>query len=261
MSMFSMPPELMPGAMMPDARTMNANLDRMGRDMAAMMPFGSDPEAMSRHLAASAAFAALGAGMAGHAFGVWLSAVSNSLEVAQRVSAFAGRGASPAASPVQDAPEAGEPAAVAVEPSAAEPEALAQEADEAAPMAASETPVAAVAQAPAEAIADAQPASVAEVRVEADDDRAGEAAADEPVVAMRPAALERPEMPDDLKAIGGIGPKLEKVLNGLGIWSYAQIAALSEGEILWLDEHLGFKGRIARDGWLEQAAALAGAKV
>lgn len=76
----------------------------------------------------------------------------------------------------------------------------------------------------------------------------------------RPAVMSRPAAPDDLKAIAGIGPKLEKVLNGFGIWTYAQIAALRADEIAWLDGELGFGGRIARDDWLGQAAILAGAR-
>ena len=75
---------------------------------------------------------------------------------------------------------------------------------------------------------------------------------------VRPAAIERPAKPDDLKAISGIGPKLEKTLNGLGIWTYAQIAALGTAEIAWLDEKLGFAGRIGRDDWTGQAGRLAG---
>ena len=62
---------------------------------------------------------------------------------------------------------------------------------------------------------------------------------------------------DDLKAISGIGPKLEKVLNDLGIWTYAQIAAWSSAEVAWVDDYLSFSGRIGRDKWIEQAAALA----
>ncbi len=72
----------------------------------------------------------------------------------------------------------------------------------------------------------------------------------------QPAAIERPARPDDLKAISGIGPKLEKTLNGLGIWTYAQIAALNAAEIAWLDEKLGFAGRIGRDDWIGQAGRL-----
>ena len=70
-------------------------------------------------------------------------------------------------------------------------------------------------------------------------------------------SVDRPETPDDLKAISGIGPKLEQVLNGLGIWTYAQIAAWNREETAWVDDYLSFKGRIGRDGWIEQATALA----
>lgn len=75
----------------------------------------------------------------------------------------------------------------------------------------------------------------------------------------QPAALERPSAPDDLKAISGVGPKLEKVLNDLGIWTYAQIAALNGDEVAWLDERLGFAGRIGRDDWTGQAGRLSAA--
>ena len=76
-----------------------------------------------------------------------------------------------------------------------------------------------------------------------------------------PKPMERPEAPDDLKAISGVGPKLEKVLNDLGIWTYAQIAALEREEIAWIDDYLAFKGRIERDDWLAQASKLAGTGV
>ena len=62
---------------------------------------------------------------------------------------------------------------------------------------------------------------------------------------------------DDLKLIAGIGPKLEVTLNGLGIWHFDQIAAWSEHEVAWVDNYLQFKGRIERDEWIAQAAALA----
>ena len=76
----------------------------------------------------------------------------------------------------------------------------------------------------------------------------------------KPVAMEKPDQPDDLKTISGIGPKLEKVLNDLGVWTYAQIADWHREEIAWVDDTLGFKGRIERDAWLAQAAKLAGAK-
>lgn len=81
-----------------------------------------------------------------------------------------------------------------------------------------------------------------------------------PVSSRKPAAIDKPAAPDDLKVISGVGPKLEQVLNGLGVWTYAQIADWSAAEVAWVDETLGFKGRIDRDGWIGQAAALAGAK-
>lgn len=66
---------------------------------------------------------------------------------------------------------------------------------------------------------------------------------------------------DDLKRIKGIGPKLERLLNENGITTFAQIAGLSETEVDALDEQLHeFRGRIRRDGWLQQARDLAGEK-
>lgn len=62
---------------------------------------------------------------------------------------------------------------------------------------------------------------------------------------------------DDLKAISGIGPKLEQVLNGMGFKRYADIAALTAEDVAGIEAELGFSGRIARDGWVEQAKTLA----
>ena len=62
---------------------------------------------------------------------------------------------------------------------------------------------------------------------------------------------------DDLKKISGVGPVLEKKLNGLGITTYAQIAGFTADDIAKVDEALSFKGRIERDNWLQQAADLA----
>ncbi len=76
----------------------------------------------------------------------------------------------------------------------------------------------------------------------------------------QPRRIGRPAKPDDLKKINGIGPKLEKVLNDLGIWTYGQLAAWGPAEIAWVDDYLAFKGRIDRDDWLGQAAKLAAGK-
>lgn len=64
--------------------------------------------------------------------------------------------------------------------------------------------------------------------------------------------------PDDLKEISGIGVKLEKLLNDLGVYYFSQIAEWNEENLNWIDEHLGvFKGRAKRDKWIEQAKILA----
>ncbi len=65
--------------------------------------------------------------------------------------------------------------------------------------------------------------------------------------------------PDDLKKLKGVGPKLEETLNALGFFHFDQIAAWTEAEVAWVDTRLKFKGRIERDGWIEQAKALAAA--
>lgn len=64
---------------------------------------------------------------------------------------------------------------------------------------------------------------------------------------------------DDLKAIKGVGPKLETALHEMGVWHFSQIAGWSETEVAWMDANLaGFKGRVSRDNWVEQARLLAG---
>ncbi|MCG5484976.1 MAG: NADH:ubiquinone oxidoreductase [Sinorhizobium meliloti] len=65
---------------------------------------------------------------------------------------------------------------------------------------------------------------------------------------------------DDLKHISGIGPKLEQVLNGRGIFRFADIAALSKADVERLDSELGLAGRGVRDDWIGQAKALTGAR-
>ncbi|WP_306004728.1 50S ribosomal protein L21 [Aquicoccus porphyridii] len=62
---------------------------------------------------------------------------------------------------------------------------------------------------------------------------------------------------DDLKVLSGVGPALEKKLHEAGVTSFAQIAAWTEADIAAMDEKLNFKGRIEREGWVEQAKKLA----
>ncbi|APZ54810.1 50S ribosomal protein L21 [Salipiger abyssi] len=63
---------------------------------------------------------------------------------------------------------------------------------------------------------------------------------------------------DDLKKLSGVGPALEKKLHEAGVTSFAQIAAWTEADIAEMDEKLSFKGRIEREGWIDQAKDLAG---
>ncbi len=62
---------------------------------------------------------------------------------------------------------------------------------------------------------------------------------------------------DDLKVLSGVGPALEKKLHEAGVSSFAQIAAWTEADVAAMDEKLSFKGRIEREGWVEQARKLA----
>ncbi len=73
----------------------------------------------------------------------------------------------------------------------------------------------------------------------------------------RPIPLKTPkDAADDLKRVRGIGPKIEKTLNDLGIFHYHQIAALTPENIRWLNNHLHFPGRIEREQWVEQTREL-----
>ena len=62
---------------------------------------------------------------------------------------------------------------------------------------------------------------------------------------------------DDLKEIAGIGPKLEKMLQSLGVYHFDQIAAWTPAEIDWVNAAISFRGRIERERWVEQAQRLA----
>ncbi len=75
--------------------------------------------------------------------------------------------------------------------------------------------------------------------------------------ANRPAKMEKPATIDDLKLISGVGPVLEGILHSIGIYTFAQVASWKKAEREWVDGYLNFKGRIERDDWVKQAAALA----
>ncbi|KAA5801610.1 hypothetical protein F1654_11990 [Alkalicaulis satelles] len=102
------------------------------------------------------------------------------------------------------------------------------------------------------AAADAAPAAESEPAPDAAP--APRAAPDAQPASPEPAAAGS----DDLTAIRGLGPKAAEKLAEAGVTRYAQIAAWSEADVARFDEVLNARGRIARDGWVDQAKALAG---
>jgi len=88
-------------------------------------------------------------------------------------------------------------------------------------------------------------------------------AADVPELAPAPAEAAVSEPPisepaaSDLGQLKGLGPKLVAKLAELGITRIDQIAALTPDQAEALDARLGnFRGRLARDRWIEQARLL-----
>jgi len=62
---------------------------------------------------------------------------------------------------------------------------------------------------------------------------------------------------DDLKKVKGIGPQMEKALNEIGIFTFAQVSRMTQQEYDLLDEITGsFPGRAQRDDWAGQAKRL-----
>jgi NADH-quinone oxidoreductase subunit E len=128
---------------------------------------------------------------------------------------------------------------------------------EAAAAAAAPVPAPAVAAPPPPAAPAALKAATAPAAVAAATSPAPEAPVDD---AFKPELLTAAKdgKADDLSLIRGVGPKLVELLNGLGVYHFAQIAAWSDDNLRWIDQHLGaFKGRAVRDKWIEQAKQLA----
>jgi predicted flap endonuclease-1-like 5' DNA nuclease len=97
-------------------------------------------------------------------------------------------------------------------------------------------------------VAAAAPKAKAEVKPKA--------AAKAPAEAAGPERLKAPRKgkADDLKEIEGIGPAMEKLVNGLGFYHFEQIASWSDADVALVDDEMkSFKGRIARDRWVAQA--------
>jgi len=100
----------------------------------------------------------------------------------------------------------------------------------------------------------------ADDRAEVEVVRAADTGGGETVAEKEPELLKeaRGGKPDDLKKLKGVGPKLEETLHELGFFHFDQVASWGTQEIAWVDSRLKFKGRIERDGWVEQARILAG---
>ena len=74
--------------------------------------------------------------------------------------------------------------------------------------------------------------------------------------AAKPAPLS--SIPDNLELIKGLGPKVNNLLKGLGVTSFAQVANWTDADVADIDAKLGaFAGRITRDNWIDQAQLLA----
>jgi NADH-quinone oxidoreductase subunit E len=89
---------------------------------------------------------------------------------------------------------------------------------------------------------------------------ASKPAAAKPIAEAKPELLKKPRggKGDALELIWGVGPKLAKMLNEMGVWHFDQIAAWTKAELAYIDTRLeGFKGRAQRDEWIKQAKKLA----
>ncbi len=80
----------------------------------------------------------------------------------------------------------------------------------------------------------------------------------EPSAGFKPYGMEAPDgEPDDLKRIWGVGPKLEGMLNDMGIFHFRQIASFSAEDIENVSAKLDqFADRVKRDDWVSQASKL-----
>jgi NADH-quinone oxidoreductase subunit E len=188
------------------------------------MPKGPLHPLMQQQAAAMAAATAIGLSVTSHIAGVMFGAMQGMTGTAQK-----------AATATEETPVA----------ETAEPVASAAEAPDVTPTIKTETPVKApVKSKPVKSEpVTSEPVGAASVK------------ADKPQRQKAAASIVETQA-DDLKKISGIGPKLEQVLNGMGVRRYADVASWSDKDVKRFDEQLGFGGRIARDGWVEQAKTL-----
>ncbi|TPI57771.1 MULTISPECIES: NADH-ubiquinone dehydrogenase [unclassified Mesorhizobium] len=224
-----MAPYSIPYPFMPDLD----QLEKMNQDLTKMMPkeMASAVNLLAHPVAGAAAMSALSIGLANHAVGMWMGAFTGALEASQRMF-----------QPFLDDLEAQSEAAANASKARKATETL---------IAKAQTFAKDVTDIAANATEKALDATGADIVAQP------AAAGLMPEDFRQPKAVDKPAKPSDLKAISGIGPKLEKVLNGLGIWTYGQIAAWTSEEIAWVEDYLSLAGRIGRDDWTAQAAALA----
>ncbi len=112
-----------------------------------------------------------------------------------------------------------------------------------------------------EARGDGKPLSAGELdRIKADmicDSAIAGAAAS---AAAKPELLNEPRggTADDLSLIWGVADKMAEKLHAMGVWHFDQIANWTPENVAWFEGQLdGFKGRVTRDKWIEQAQKLA----
>ena len=79
-------------------------------------------------------------------------------------------------------------------------------------------------------------------------------------MAAKPELLNEPRggTADDLSLIWGVADKMAEKLHAMGVWHFDQIANWTPENVAWFEGQLdGFKGRVTRDKWIEQAQKLA----
>ncbi len=102
----------------------------------------------------------------------------------------------------------------------------------------------------------AKPAAKAKAAKPADEAPAAAPKAAAPKAAAPKAAAKA----DDISLIGGIGPKILKALNDMGITTLAQVAAWTPADVERIEADLKQKGRVAREEWIDQAKELLAGK-
>ncbi len=106
----------------------------------------------------------------------------------------------------------------------------------------------------------AKPAAKANAAKPAAVEAAAAPKAEAPKAAAPAASAAHAVKADDISLIGGIGPKILKALNDLGVTNLAQIAAWTPEDVERIETDIKQKGRVAREEWIEQAKELLAGK-